>query len=430
MKKKFVILLIMLLMLCGGIFCGCGHEEEKQAITAAEKLMPMGEIKIHCEGMPSEEYQDAKVSVSWNSVDDKNADAGKIIMDGNAEIKLRGNTSKEAMKKAYNIKFREPVEMLGMDAGKKWALVSNPFEKTLLRPAIGFGLATAMGIEYTSEVKLCQVWLNDQWMGVYSVMEPIEAGTGRVDIDPENGDFLLERNINRTEEDKTYIESSQGFRFEFNEPEEPNEEQIEKCEELFQKAENAIYTGNHRKYSKYIDVDSFVDFYIFHEVIKDIDFGEYSTRYYFEDGIMHAGPPWDLDFTMGNVSTDKEEDKYIAYNTDGDFYGSTKDIWASGEDYYYALCQDQWFVNKVADRWSEIRLTVENLAVDNEFGTNAIDKYLDEYRGTLEKDFEIYGQGVHVSEWQKPGKTYTDNVEMLRNWIVKRVEYLDTQFVK
>lgn len=426
MKKLSIILLIIILVLCG-----CSHGEEEQATTAAENLMPMGEIKIQCEEEPGEEYQDAKVIASWIPGNDEDAGSSKIMLgDDNAEIKLRGNTSKEAVKKAYNIKLEEPVDLLGMKSGKKWALVSNPFEKTMLRPAIGFGLATAMGIEYTSEVRLCEVWLNDQWMGVYSVMEPVEAGEGRVEIDPDNGDFLLERNINRTEEDKIYVESYQGFRFEFNEPEEPNEEQIRQCEMLLKQAEDAIYTGNHRKYSKYIDVDSFVDFYILHEVVKDIDFGEYSTRYYFKDGVMYAGPPWDLDFTMGNVAVDKDEDKYLVYNVDGDFYGSAKELWAYGEDYYYALCQDPWFMDKVASRWSEVRATVENLATDNELGINVIDKYMAEYREILEKDFGIYGQQVHMSEWQKPGKTYLDNVEMLRNWIIKRVEYLDTQFIK
>lgn len=431
MKKIKIILSIAIFAFCGCAFCGCGQDQEEQTTAVAESLTPMGEIKIQCEEIPSEEYQNAKVIASWILGDNEDTGNNKVIVgDDNAEIKLRGNTSKEAVKKAYNIKFQEPVELLGMEEGKKWALVSNPFEKSMLRPAIGFELAAAMSIEYTSEVKLCQVWLNDQWMGVYSVMEPVEAGEGRVEINPEDGDFLLERNINRTEERTTYIESSQGFRFEFNEPEEPEEEQIRECESLLEKAEEAIFTVNHRKYSKYIDVGSFVDFYIFHEFVKDIDFGEYSTRYYFKDGIMYAGPPWDLDFTMGNVAVDKDEDKYRVYNVDGDFYGSTKELWAYSEDYYYTLCQDPWFMDKVAKRWAEVRLVAENLAVDNQLGTNAIDKYMAEYRDILEKDFEIYGRDIHMSEWQKPGKTYMDNVDMLRNWIIKRVEYLDTQFVE
>ena len=199
---------------------------------------------------------------------------------------------------------------------------------------------------------------------------------------------------------------------------------------MIEKAEDAIYTTNHRKYGKYIDVDSFVDFYIFHELVKDIDFGEYSTRYYFKDGIMYAGPPWDLDFTMGNVAVNKDEDKYMVYNVSRDFYGSAEGLWAYGEDYYYTLCQDPWFMDKVAYRWSEVRPIAENLAADNELGVNVIDQYVAEYRNILEKDFERYGQEVHVSEWQKPGKTYIENVDMLKNRIIKRIEYLDTQFIK
>ena len=199
MKKVSIILLIVILAFCGCVFCGCNQKPEEQISAVSDPLTPMGEIKIQCEEAPNEEYQNAKVIASWISGEDEETGSSKVMVgDDSAEIKLRGNTSKEAVKKAFNIKFKEPVELLGMEEGKKWALVSNPFEKTMLRPVIGFGFATAMGIDYTSEVKLCQVWLNDQWMGVYSVMEPIEAGEGRVEIDIEEGDFLLERNIDRT----------------------------------------------------------------------------------------------------------------------------------------------------------------------------------------------------------------------------------------
>lgn len=411
------------------LLCGCGQQETVQY----EELHPISEIEITCDGAPEEEYIDAKITASWS------AEGGiKDISAMQAEIKLRGNSSKEAVKKAYNVKFEEELEFLGMDPGKKWCFVSNPFDKSLFRPALGFSYAEALGIEGTPEVRLCKVWLNDEYMGVYTVTEPVESGEGRVDIDPENGDFLMERNLDREEADKAYIESYLGFRFEINEPEEPDENSYKQCGILLQEAEEAIVSGKHSKYSRKIDVDSFVDFYIFNELIKDIDFGEYSTRYYFKDGIMHAGPPWDLDMTMGNISAEKDEDKYAIYVTvsleekpdPNDFYSSTEGEWANFGDYYYWLCMDPWFMDKVSKRWEEVRAITLNLAEDNEFGTNLIDRYLSAYSDELEEDFDMYKSEMHVSEWQQPAETYIENVEMLRNWILKRIECLDTMFHK
>ena len=407
--------------------CGCGQQETVQY----EELPPMAEIELTCDEAPGEEYIDAKVIASL--VED---DGEKSILGSQAEIKLRGNSSKEAVKKAYNVKFEEELSFLGMDPGKKWCLVSDPFDKSLLRPVLGFAYAKAIGIEGTPEACLAKVYLNEEYMGVYTVTEPVEFGAGRVEIDPENGDFLLERNYDRIEDDKAYIESYEGFRFEINEPEEPDDEALRQCGLLLQDAEEAIVSGEHGKYSRKIDVDSFVDFYIFNELIKDIDFGEYSTRYYFKDGIMYAGPPWDLDLTMGNVSVEKDEDKYAIYFTGtieetpdaDDFYDSAEGKWAEYGDYYYWLCMDPWFMEKVSKRWSEIRDITENIVLDNQLGTNLIDRYMSAYSTELEEDFDMYRGQLHVSEWQTPADTYEENVEMLRQWITYRIEYLDTIF--
>ena len=422
MKKLILILITTLITLCG-----CGQQE----VAQYEELPPMAEIELTCDEAPGEEYIDAKVIASL--VED---DGEKSILGSQAEIKLRGNSSKEAVKKAYNVKFEEELSFLGMDPGKKWCLVSDPFDKSLLRPALGFAYAKAIGIEGTPEACLAKVYLNEEYMGVYTVTEPVECGAGRVEIDPGNGDFLLERNYDRVEEDKAYIESYEGLRFEINEPEEPDEEVLRQCGLLLQEAEEAIVSGEHGKYSKKIDVDSFVDFYIFNELIKDIDFGEYSTRYYFKDGIMYAGPPWDLDLTMGNVSVEKDEDKYAIYFTGtleetpdtDDFYDSAEGKWAEYGDYYYWLCMDPWFMEKVSKRWSEIRDITENIALDNQLGTNLIDRYLSAYGTELEEDFDMYKGELHISEWQTPADTYEENVEMLRQWITYRIEYLDTIF--
>ena len=457
MRKVFYIVILIIAVLL--VWCGQSVElpaENGQGgrtgVDAGHEIFltelpEMGEIHLHTADAPGDEYMAGWCTVDRSCYDEDDGVTGceenvaRVTLP--VEIKLRGNSSKEVDKKAYTIKFEGDEALLGMEPGRKWALVSNPFDKSLLRPAVGLTYAQALGIAYTPDFRLCKVWLNDDYMGVYTAMEPIEAGEGRVEIDVTEGgdfvaeeqcDFLLERNMGRYEDDKTYIESSLGIRFEFNEPEEPDDNQIAQCRGLLAAAEDAICSGEHEKYAALIDVDSFVNFYIFYEMIKDIDFGEYSTRYYFEDGIMHAGPPWDLDLTMGNVSTEKEEFKYAAYNNvDGagdESSDSARGMWASAGDYYYWLCRDPWFMELVQQRWQAVRGITENLAVDNEIGENLIDRYLNAYEEDLSGNFHRWpaDEQLHVSEWQTPSENYIENVEMLRTWIIRRAAFLDSRF--
>ena len=73
------------------------------------------------------------------------------------------------------IKFDKKVSLFGMDSGKKWSLLGNHFDKSLLRIVVGFDLAAAMEIPYASQVRLCKVFLDGRYMGIYTAIEPLLA---------------------------------------------------------------------------------------------------------------------------------------------------------------------------------------------------------------------------------------------------------------
>jgi len=420
MLKKTIYLLIILIIL--SVLCGCTYFSERKIDHGSFDTTAV--LHIYLNEFPEGEYIPAEITSKWTGNE----------ISASVEIKQRGNSTKESEKKSFNIKFEEEISFMGMDPGEKWCIIGTPFDKSLLRSVIGFDYADAIGLPYVPDTRLCDLWINNQYMGVYTVTEPVEAGTGRVEIDPDNGDFLLERNVGRTEDDKSYIISSLGFRFEFNEPDEPSAEDKKRCRGLLENAEAAIITCDHTVYEKYIDVDSFVNYYIFHEMIKDVDFGEYSTRYYFKEGKLYAGPPWDLDLTQGNVSDVKGEYKYSRYHNiggTGDYSErSTSGLWANNSDYYYWLCNDPWFLNKVQQRWEKLQPVTESMYKKG----GMIDRYYAVHGKSLEKNFSEEGAGweagipEHVTEYQSPADTYKGNTELLRMWLKGRKAYLDTQF--
>ena len=78
-------------------------------------------------------------------------DKYKAVTDTAAEISLRGNSTSGAEKAPYNIRFSERVSLLGMDRGRKWSLLANLYDKTLMRNYIAYYLGIHRGIGETGD---------------------------------------------------------------------------------------------------------------------------------------------------------------------------------------------------------------------------------------------------------------------------------------
>lgn len=107
-------------------------------------------------------------------------------------IKKRGNSTAQSPKRPYNIKFDEKVDFLGMGKAKKWVLLSNPFDPTLIRNKLIYDLASNLSFAFSPKSYFIDVWLNDVFMGNYQISEKIEFQKNRIPYSTENGDFLFE----------------------------------------------------------------------------------------------------------------------------------------------------------------------------------------------------------------------------------------------
>lgn len=409
------------------------EEVEEPTEMLPSDASPIGAIKIQSSWI-GDEYVDAVVTI------DGIEGFSQAITEMNARIKLRGNMSKVLAKKSYNIKFDEKMSLFGLDSGKKWSLLATASDKSLLRTPIAFLYGQEIGVPYTSQFYIVELWLNDVYKGVYVLIEPVQEGKNRVDIDLEKGDFLIECNLTREEEGISYISTNQGLRFEINEPEEPTEEQKAAYIAWLNEAEAAIVSLDHTQYSNYIDIESFVNYYIFEEVTKNVDFGRFSTRYYCKDGKLYAGPPWDMDLALGNVSRVHWEPIYHEYNNNGGYGSGSNDstdgLWVNKQNWYKWLCQDEYFMNQVRERWIELLPVSKNLFEENELGISRIDYLLNGYKEQILRNYQSrdeggggwpFGELIGV-EYDYRFAEYIESVEHLREWLQKRILWLDTQF--
>ena len=350
----------------------------------------------------------------------------KAVSDTAGEISLRGNSTSGAAKPPLNIRFSARVSLFGMERGRKWCLLANLYDKTMMRNFIAYSLAAEMGLPYTSECRIVEVFVNGEYLGNYTLIEPVTDGRTRVDIDVEANEFIFEIDMNRND-GSYYFQPKYGQRMKVSRPEKVSKEGKDYLKAFFAEAEAALATHDMAAYGEYFDIDSFVNFYIHSEITKSIDVYDFSTRYFLKGGKLYAGPIWDYDLSMGNVSESCNENKYFTYcnvrgfgTKSGDSAeGVWMDVW-----WFHELLEDPAFRELVRARFEEVFPLFENLYRDNDLGTCRIDVLMEKYGDSFRRNYTDapWKEKQRYSGLAKD-KTlpFDEEVEWLRNWFERRV---------
>ena len=112
------------------------------------------------------------------------------------------------------------TDLLGMGKNKKWTLLANCFDKTLLRNQTVFDVSKQLGVPFTPDYRVVDVYTNDTLQGSYLLVDTIEVSPTRVDIDTSKNEFLLELDYNPQDEESRYFYSpTYEIKFAINEPE-------------------------------------------------------------------------------------------------------------------------------------------------------------------------------------------------------------------
>lgn len=380
------------------------------------------------EEITNDDYVSCQIAVVPSDKDET-----PFIYDALSEIKVRGNSTALADKKGYNFKFSSKNNLFGFGEAKKWSLLANAYDKTLIRNKIALDLAKDMGIEYSPESTFVDVWLNGKFVGNFQLTESIEARDCRVDIDIENGDWLLEIESSRVETDVDYIITPEyGIRFAVNEPENITEEQQREIYDKIGKVETAIKSGDYSSVENVIDTKSFATFYVFSEFMKQVDFSYSSTRFYFKDDILYAGPGWDFDLSSGNVSGDYED--YLKYNNENGFgenTGKSSDgLWVSSFPWYDALLNYPEFLSLVKNTFSANANILRNVFQDNILGRSKINILQSDFGSSFSRNYTSAGWSFSqdIGGGRPVTGNYNDCVDYLRIWFSERYAYLDSKY--
>ena len=393
---------------------------------------------------------------------------GSVSLSGKLTLRGRGNSTYHTFfKKAFNIKLDKAGCMFGMEKAKDWCLLANAWDYSYMNNRLAYDMAAKAGFSYVPEAKYADIYFNGDYWGIYLVTEKVEVGRERLNItdleelnkranpgmDPalaqtrtdgsrkgtvlENipsditGGYLLERDY-RIQADyerpkatvSAFTTADFGTPVNIRAPKYADIREVEYISSLINEMEQAIRSedgtsGTGKTWLDYIDLDSWVKWYMVSEIAYDLDKGRTSTFFYKDrdstDPKIHMGPVWDFDNAFGGHVEDMAPDILSKL---------------AEESWIQDLYDRPEFLEAVSKEWDGFfREYLMNDAPKN------IDIWREEIRKSVELDNLRWWRGEGYQKyWPLIGGTFDSaydfdtEVDFLKYWINARREFLDIQW--
>lgn len=392
-------------------------------------------------------------------------------------LKTRGNTTMLYPKKPYQIKLEDKADLYGLGESKKFILLADYLDITLLRNRITYDMARASGLPNALSCLQADVYINGEYRGLYLVTEKIEIGSSTVDIhkleketeelneedldsyewydgdveglrnarwynipnNPEDitGGYILETDkVHRYKEetDAGFI-TSNNMAVYIKEPEAPSEAQTKYIAGLVNAFHRAIVssdgvdpeTGAH--FSSMIDMPSFARKYLLEEISKNFD-ARLGSQYFFKDrgdDLLYAGPAWDYDLSYGNI----RQEGFVAHSYGNGFYLPS---YKSPEFWYNNLIFQPEFEQLVIETYREVfhpLLEVLTGKREAEAGSplRSLADYKAEIQASADMNFVRWVPSSIKDYYKGAGKYFGQGVEYLANFLEYRLAFLDQEWM-
>ncbi len=279
---------------------------------------------------------------------------------GDISIKGRGNNTWLHAKKPYSVKLDAKSEILGMKAHKRWCLLANYVDRTLMRNEVAFEISRRTSLAYTPSGRFVELFLNGVHMGNYYLCEQIRVSKNRVDVTPpEPG----ETDAGYLFEIDSYYDETYKFRtayrnlpLQFKDPDEVDAAQFAYMQDYINDMEASLYEDERfaaREFERYMDLRSFIDYYFVVELVQNNDACVPKSVFMHRDkgGKMVAGPVWDYDYGTFIKDPLMYLSDPAARRTGYNFMYQS----SSHGHYYGRLMQDREFKKLMQERWMALR---------------------------------------------------------------------------
>jgi len=353
--------------------------------------------------------------------------------------RVRGSSSSGMPQSSFAITFLDEFNnekshaALGLPAESDWVLYApNAYDPVLIHNPFIHQLSRDMG-RYSPRTRFVEVFVvreagpvkEGHYNGLYVLEEKIKIGKNRVNIDrlgledlkpPQvTGGYMLKFDRLGPGESGFSAHGDRGLVYV-----EPKEQAIvlpqrtaqrEYLHTFFGDFHRALHGANWKDpatgYRAYLDVDAAIDFHVLEVLSGNVDAMVLSTYFHKpRNGKIVCGPHWDFDRALG--STDERDADPRRWNTGPFFDGA----------WWPRLFSDVDFWQQWVDRWQELRGT--HFALTNLHGL--IDRLADEVREAQPRQYQRWG-------FSPRGGSYQSELDLMKNWLSNRVDFIDSQLV-
>jgi subtilisin-like proprotein convertase family protein len=367
---------------------------------------------------------------------------------GKISIESRGSSSIQFQKKSFSLETIDnsdanlDVSLLGLPVEHDWVLYASYVDKSLIRNAISYDLARRMG-NYASASKFVELVIDGQYQGVYALEEKIKRGKDRVDISKLSktdntgndltGGYIIR--IDKTDGTEGGWYSDLGtasggtdtifFQYYYPKDTTITYQQKAYIQSYMHDFEQAIMSPDFANletgYNKYIDVKSFVDYFIINELSKNVDAYKVSTYLYKDKdskgGKLKIGPIWDMDLAWHNANFGNAN-----FTTDWE-YPQTSLVYDIPQ-WWGRLMQDPNFLNRLKCRWDQLK---SNGIITPASINSKIDSLTTLLAEAQERNFTRWPI-LDANIWTNPTPvptTFLGHAQDIKDWLNARYNWLD-----
>lgn len=355
-----------------------------------------------------ETYKNAQIRI----IEDITTRASGDVFESPVKIKGRGNSTWNEAKKPYKLKFDEKVSLFGEAEDKEWVLLANHLDHTMIRTELAMFMGHNSLLDYTTSTHYAELFLNNKYLGTYQVAEQQKISSGRVNVTDEG--FLIEVDAKAEDGDITFRINTISQPLNIKDPDvEVGSEHYNNIVNFMTQVETALYSDNwldkENGWQKYMDMDSFVDWYLINEIARNNDAVFFTSCYmhHAPGGKLHMGPLWDFDLAFGNYGGNS--------NVEG-FYIKDNVGW------YIRLFTDPVFKERVKERYEYFYSMKDVFLNEINMSANYLELSAIENNNKWDIWYSSHAFGNVILG------AYYNEVNFLKQWLIERMEWLKEQF--
>ena len=348
-----------------------------------------------------------------------------------AQMNIRGNSSRHFIKYGYALTLVDETgknaaaEMMGMDAHHDWVIHGPILDKTMIRNYMWYNIGGEM-MEYAPNVRFFEMFINGKYEGLYLMAERITAGDVdsrlNLSVNKKNNTFTgycvrFDRGTDELKDLDTFTmyteKTEQILNLVYPGTKNITPELKNKIQAEFSEFERMLYSAdfNHptKGYSAYIDVDSFVNYFLINEFTSNYDAGRVSTYLYKDADGVYKFCIWDFNSACDNYQEEAMDRRtFLLPNA----------VW------FEVLMRDEAFVERVIERYRELRETYLN----EQYLMEYIDATIAYLGDAIDRNYErwddafIYDLLLPV---ERNPDSYDEAVDDLKQYICERGRWMD-----